>query len=304
MQAQTNINAAEAASTDPFTSRWRPFIGWVCGVGFGWNFIGLPIARVACDLAGHPLAIAPADMSEMMPILLGMLGLGGLRTYREDGREGMTFFVILFAALADRMRGGFPERRFWGRDIVRMAAWYASGALVAMLIRPDWWCLLAGVLYAQGDRQDMSVMAELIRPDGKRLKGWLGQFRIGAVFAACVAPMLAVDLAYWPMVVAAGWPLRWALSPRRGCRSAVDGLGWRSAGGRRWRGWRRSSRDKPLDVPAGLPQVFDPALALPPPQVLDGVGGAYRLDARPDRRWRPPARQCTRPHRRCSGAGG
>ena len=112
--------------------------------------------------------------------------------------------IILFAALADRMRGGFPERRFWGRDIVRMAAWYASGALVAMLIRPDWWCLLAGVLYAQGDRQDMSVMAELIRPDGRRLKGWLGQLRIGAVFAACVAPMLAVDLAYWPMVVAAG----------------------------------------------------------------------------------------------------
>lgn len=114
----------------------------------------------------------------------------------------MTALIIAFAALADRMRGGFPERRFWGRDMVRMAAWYCSGALIATLIRPDWWCLLAGVLMAQGDRQDMSVMAELIRPDGKRLKGWLGQARIGAVFAACVAPMLAVDVAYWPMVLA------------------------------------------------------------------------------------------------------
>ena len=127
----------------------------------------------------------------------------------------MTALVIAFAALADRMRGGFPERRFWGRDIVRMAAWYSSGALIAALIRPDWWCLLAGVLMAQGDRQDMSVMAELIRPDGKRLKGWLGQARIGAVFAACVAPMLVVDLAYWPMVLAC------ALAPAVGALLAL-----------------------------------------------------------------------------------
>ena len=127
----------------------------------------------------------------------------------------MTALVIAFAALADRMRGGFPERRFWGRDIVRMAAWYSSGALIATLIRPDWWCLLAGVLMAQGDRQDMSVMAELIRPDGKRLKGWLGQARIGAVFAACVAPMLVVDMAYWPMVLAC------ALAPATGALAAL-----------------------------------------------------------------------------------
>lgn len=83
MKLQTDINAVEASSADPFTSRWRPFIGWVCGVGFGWNFIGLPVTRVVCDLMGHPMAIAPADMAEMMPILLGMLGLGGLRTFEK-----------------------------------------------------------------------------------------------------------------------------------------------------------------------------------------------------------------------------
>lgn len=83
MKMQADINDTEAASSDPFVSRWRPFIGWVCGAGFAWNFIGLPVARLACDIAGHPVAISPADMSEMMPILLGMLGLGGMRTYEK-----------------------------------------------------------------------------------------------------------------------------------------------------------------------------------------------------------------------------
>ena len=87
LQMQADINKAEAASGDPFASRWRPFIGWVCGVAFGWNFIGLPIARLLCDLAGNPIAIAPADMSEMMPVLLGLLGLGGLRTYEKVAKK-------------------------------------------------------------------------------------------------------------------------------------------------------------------------------------------------------------------------
>lgn len=83
MRMQATINDTEAASSDPFVSRWRPFIGWVCGAGFAWNFIGLPVARLLCDILGHPLAIAPADMSEMLPVLLGMLGLGGMRTFEK-----------------------------------------------------------------------------------------------------------------------------------------------------------------------------------------------------------------------------
>lgn len=87
LQMQADINKAEAASGDPFASRWRPFIGWVCGVGFAWNFIGLPVARLLCDIAGQPIAITPADMTEMMPVLLGLLGLGGLRTYEKVAKK-------------------------------------------------------------------------------------------------------------------------------------------------------------------------------------------------------------------------
>lgn len=83
-RAQVGVNAVEAASADPFTSRWRPFIGWVCGIGCAWNWIGLPVALFLMAALGKPVTgLHPADLSEMMPLLFGMLGLGGLRTYEK-----------------------------------------------------------------------------------------------------------------------------------------------------------------------------------------------------------------------------
>ena len=83
IQGQIDINKAEAASPSIFVSGWRPFIGWVCGSACAWNWIGLPIAKAGLLLAGVSLSISPADISEMMPILMGMLGLGGLRTIEK-----------------------------------------------------------------------------------------------------------------------------------------------------------------------------------------------------------------------------
>ena len=77
---------AEAASSSTFVAGWRPFIGWVCGMGCAWNWIGLPVAKFGLAVYGHPLALEPADLSEMMPLLLGMLGLGGLRTFEKTRR--------------------------------------------------------------------------------------------------------------------------------------------------------------------------------------------------------------------------
>jgi hypothetical protein len=78
--AQIAVNEAEAASGSLFASSWRPLIGYVCGLGCAWNWIGLPVASFVMSAIGHPVAIYPADLGEMMPLLLGMLGLGGLRT--------------------------------------------------------------------------------------------------------------------------------------------------------------------------------------------------------------------------------
>lgn len=83
VQGQMQINQAEAGNASTFVAGWRPFIGWVCGLACAWNWMGLPVAKVALDYFGHPIAMSPADLSEMMPVLMGMLGLGGLRTFEK-----------------------------------------------------------------------------------------------------------------------------------------------------------------------------------------------------------------------------
>lgn len=83
VQGQLEINKVEAASPSAFTSGWRPFIGWVCGTACAWNWIGLPVAKFMCMYFGHPVQLSPADLAEMWPLLMGMLGLGGLRTYEK-----------------------------------------------------------------------------------------------------------------------------------------------------------------------------------------------------------------------------
>ena len=58
-----------------FQSSWRPLIGWLGGIGLGVNYIVSPIC------AGFGLIVPQADMSVMMPLLLGMLGMAGARSF-------------------------------------------------------------------------------------------------------------------------------------------------------------------------------------------------------------------------------
>lgn len=84
MLAQLNVNAEEAKSDKMFVAGWRPFVGWVCGVALGWQFIGLQIALFVVRLAKLDIGPLPVfDYASLSPILLGMLGLGGLRTYEK-----------------------------------------------------------------------------------------------------------------------------------------------------------------------------------------------------------------------------
>jgi hypothetical protein len=83
VQGQIDINKAEAANPSVFVAGWRPFIGWVCGTACAWNWIGLPAAKFACSYFGHPVELSAADLAEMWPLLMGMLGLGGFRTYEK-----------------------------------------------------------------------------------------------------------------------------------------------------------------------------------------------------------------------------
>lgn len=78
--AQIAVNTEEARNPSLWVSGWRPGMGWVCVAACAWNWLGLPVARLVGDLAGVPIALAPADLGEMLPVLMGMLGLGTLRT--------------------------------------------------------------------------------------------------------------------------------------------------------------------------------------------------------------------------------
>ena len=83
-KGQLEINKAEAASGSIFKGGWRPFIGWVCGFAFAYHFILQPILIFGTAAAGVQLPPLPEfDMSQLMPVLLGMLGLGGLRTVEK-----------------------------------------------------------------------------------------------------------------------------------------------------------------------------------------------------------------------------
>lgn len=83
IQGQLGITAIEAANPNMFVSGWRPFIGWVCGSACAWNWIGLSIVSTVCTILNHPVVLVKADVSEMMPVLLGLLGLGAYRTYEK-----------------------------------------------------------------------------------------------------------------------------------------------------------------------------------------------------------------------------
>lgn len=84
-QAQTDVNKVEASNPSILVSGWRPFIGWVCGSACAWNWIGISILKTILAVATVKLAIdiQPASLTEMMPVLLGLLGLGGLRTIEK-----------------------------------------------------------------------------------------------------------------------------------------------------------------------------------------------------------------------------
>lgn len=81
--AQLEVNKTEAAHRSIFVAGWRPFVGWACGVSLAWSYICQPILTFALVQAGYGVELPALDMSQMMPVLMGMLGLGGLRSFEK-----------------------------------------------------------------------------------------------------------------------------------------------------------------------------------------------------------------------------
>lgn len=88
-KGQLEINAAEAKHRSIFVAGWRPFIGWTCGIALCWHFVVAPVVIFGAGYAGVELPELPTfDMDSLMTVLLGMLGLGGLRTFEKA--KGLT----------------------------------------------------------------------------------------------------------------------------------------------------------------------------------------------------------------------
>lgn len=82
-QMQADINKLEAGSSNLFVAGWRPFIGWVCGVAFAYHFIMQPLLAFLIVNAGGKVVLPAFDMQALSTVLMGMLGLGGLRTIEK-----------------------------------------------------------------------------------------------------------------------------------------------------------------------------------------------------------------------------
>jgi len=82
-KGQLEVNRVEAQSGSILTSGWRPAVGWVCASGLAYQFLLAPLLTWAAQLGGHAIAAPSLDMSTLMTLLLGMLGLGGMRTVEK-----------------------------------------------------------------------------------------------------------------------------------------------------------------------------------------------------------------------------
>ena len=83
MLAQTEINKAEASHASIFVAGWRPFIGWVCGVGIAWSMVAQPVVQWAIIAWGDGSDLPVIDTSYLMELVTAMLGMSGLRTFEK-----------------------------------------------------------------------------------------------------------------------------------------------------------------------------------------------------------------------------
>ena len=82
-KGQMAINQVEAAHKSLLVSGWRPALGWVCVLGMFGNFITIPFSNFVLAFFGIDIVIPLVPLETMMPVLMGMLGLGAMRTYEK-----------------------------------------------------------------------------------------------------------------------------------------------------------------------------------------------------------------------------
>ena len=84
VMGQLEVNKSEAQHRSIFVAGWRPFIGWTCGIALMAHFVLFPATDFVVAYMGYEIPPMPAfDMDSLMTVLLGMLGLGGMRSFEK-----------------------------------------------------------------------------------------------------------------------------------------------------------------------------------------------------------------------------
>lgn len=84
LELQVELNKLEAQHRSRFVAGWRPFIGWVCGVGLAFTFVINPLIEWLSIFIGVDVTTGPNVPTEiMMELVLAMLGMGALRTFEK-----------------------------------------------------------------------------------------------------------------------------------------------------------------------------------------------------------------------------
>ena len=83
MTAQTDINKEEAKSSSLFVSGWRPAIGWVCALALAYQYLIRPLAGTVASIFEITIPVLPGLDDNLWQLMMGMLGMGGLRTFEK-----------------------------------------------------------------------------------------------------------------------------------------------------------------------------------------------------------------------------
>jgi len=82
-KAQIEVNKVEAGSDSLFKSGWRPSVGWICSFALGYHFVMQPMLAFILSAFGHNIILPEFDMTTLTTILMGLLGLGGMRSFEK-----------------------------------------------------------------------------------------------------------------------------------------------------------------------------------------------------------------------------
>jgi len=85
---QAEINKIEAGHRSLFVAGWRPFLGWISGLGIAWHFILRHVADMFIQLSGKSIDLPIIETGELLTLALAMLGMGAMRSYEK--KNGLT----------------------------------------------------------------------------------------------------------------------------------------------------------------------------------------------------------------------